>query len=224
MNIKEAIYERHTVRRFADKAIPADVVEKLEARVEENNRAFGLGIKLVTGNDDALSGLGRLVGRGVGNYFILAGEDAPDLGERLGYCGADLVLYAQTLGLNTWWIGGMVSKRGAERNLGDGAGQINSIIAVGYGLTNGTPHKSKPAAEISTYEGDAPRWFADGVDALLHAPTAINRQAFKVHGRGNRVTISYAKGPFSDVDLGIGKYHFEVGAGRQNFEWAWRDA
>jgi hypothetical protein len=26
-------------------------------------------------------------------------------------------------------------------------------------------------------------------------------------------------GPFSKVDLGIGKYHFEVGAGKENFEW-----
>ena len=27
-------------------------------------------------------------------------------------------------------------------------------------------------------------------------------------------------GVFSGVDLGIGKYHFELGAGRENFDWA----
>lgn len=24
---------------------------------------------------------------------------------------------------------------------------------------------------------------------------------------------------FSGIDLGIGKYHFEVGAGKENFKW-----
>jgi len=24
---------------------------------------------------------------------------------------------------------------------------------------------------------------------------------------------------FSNVDLGIGKYHFELGAGKENFQW-----
>ena len=26
-------------------------------------------------------------------------------------------------------------------------------------------------------------------------------------------------GPFSKVDLGIVKYHFEIGAGKENFSW-----
>lgn len=38
------------------------------------------------------------------------GDDSPELEEKLGYSGADLMLYAQTLGLNTWYVGGMFDR------------------------------------------------------------------------------------------------------------------
>lgn len=220
MTIKEAIYERHTVRKYTGKEILEETAALLNSRVAENNGKFNLAIKLVTGNSEGVMGAAKLLlGQGVNNYFILAGEDTPGLDEKLGYCGADLILYAQTLGLNTWWIGGMVSKRGAEKNLGKKNLRIGSVIAVGYGKTQGVQHKSKQPEQISSYTGEAPDWFKAGVDAVLHAPTALNRQAFTITGKGNKVSISYAKSSFSGIDLGIGKYHFEAGAGKENFEW-----
>lgn len=220
MTIKEAVYARHTVRRYTDKKIPAETAALLNSRIEENNGKFNLAVKLVTGNSEGVMGAAKLLlGKGVNNYFILAGEDSPDLDEKLGYCGADLILYAQTLGLNTWWIGGMFSRKGAEKNLGGKNLRINGVIAVGYGETHGVQHKSKRPEEISSYAGEEPEWFKAGVDAVLHAPTALNRQSFTITGKGNKVSISYAKGSFSGIDLGIGKYHFETGAGKENFEW-----
>ena len=68
-----------------------------------------------------------------------------------------------------------------------------------------------------------PEWFRQGVEAAILAPTAVNQQKFKFVLRdGNRVE---AKAKFSligyaQLDLGIAKYHFEVGAGKENFEWA----
>ena len=83
----------------------------------------------------------------------------------------------------------------------------------------GVPHKSKTSDEISKYDGETPQWFKDGVEALLCAPTALNKQPYMVTGRGNNVTITAGNGHFSGIDLGIGKYFFEVGAGKDNFEW-----
>ena len=40
-----------------------------------------------------------------------------------------------------------------------------------------------------------------------------------VTGSGNNVTITAGNGHFSGIDLGIGRYFFEVGAGKDNFEW-----
>lgn len=220
MTIKEAIKERHMVRQYTDKAIPADIVELINARIAENNKKYDLELALAVGNSDGIGGMAKLLlSRTVNNYIVLAGADASELDEKLGYCGADLVLYAQTLGLNTWWVGGMFNGKGALKNLSNKEVRVNGVIAIGYGRTQGVPHKSKTAAEISEYNGDAPQWFVDGVDALLYAPTALNKQPYVVKGEGNKVSISAGDGHFSGIDLGIGKYHFEVGAGRENFEW-----
>jgi len=220
MTIKEAIKQRHMVRKYTDKKIPVDLVELLNARIEENNKKYGLNLKLVIGNADGIAGIAKLLlAKEVNNYFVLAGTDTPDLDEKLGYCGADLILYAQTLGLNTWWVGGMYNGNGAKKNLENQNVRVNGVIAVGYGQTQGVQHKMKTAEEISSYNGTAPQWFLDGVEALLHAPTALNKMAFTVQGDGNKVSITCSSGHFAGIDLGIGKYHFEVGAGADNFEW-----
>lgn len=83
----------------------------------------------------------------------------------------------------------------------------------------GVAHKSKTAAEVGSYEGPAPQWFADGVQAALLAPTALNKQCFRIVGEGGKVSISENGGTFSGADIGIVKYHFELGAGNA-FEWA----
>ncbi len=220
MMMIEAMRERHTVRRYTDKPIPKELINGLNERISPNNERYGLNLALVTGNSEGLSGLARtLLAKGVNNYMILAGPDTPDLDEKLGYCGADMMIYAQTLGLNTWWIGGMFSKKGTRKNLKNVSAKVNGIIALGYGATQGVSHKSKTMEQISHYEGTAPKWFEDGVQALLYAPTALNRQAFTVRGHDNQVSIICDSGHFAGVDLGIGKYHFELGAGRENFRW-----
>lgn len=220
MTIKEAIKERHMVRQYTDQPIPSDKAELLHARIAENNEKYNLSLALVVGNSDGIGRMAKLLlSKTVHNYIVLAGRDAPGLDEKLGYCGADLILYAQTLGLNTWWVGGMFNGKGALKNISSKDVCVNGVIAIGYGRTQGIPHKSKTAAEISEYNGEAPQWFIDGVNALLYAPTALNKQPYVVKGNKNKVFISAGDGHFSGIDLGIGKYHFEVGAGKENFEW-----
>ena len=36
----------------------------------------------------------------------------------------------------------------------------------------------------------------------------------------NKVIFKVKSGSLSQVDLGIGKYFFELGAGKENFEWS----
>lgn len=219
MAITKAMRERHTVRRYADKPIPADVVKKLEERIALDNDAHGTTIKLMVDDARAFNAALKLVlAKGVRNYLILAGDDAPDLEERLGWCSAGIMLYAQELGLNSWWVGGTFS-RGAVSKLVAGK-KVVGIVALGYGATQGKPHKSKTPDQVSEYKGEAPAWFKEGVEAALLAPTALNRQAFRIEGEGDRVSITYEKGAFSGADLGLVKYHFEAGAGRGNFQWA----
>ena len=216
MDMKEAMKARHMVRKYTDRAIPADIVDKLNKRVRMNNELHGLSIRLMTNDKTAVPGVVRLIlAKGVNNFFIMAGADGAD--ELCGYCGADLMLYAQTLGLNTWWVGGTYNRKGAQEK-SEGAKPVG-IIAVGYGQTQGVPHKTKTAEQVSSYDGEAPQWFKDGIEAALLAPTALAKQVFTISGTDNKVSISCDNGIFTGVDTGLVKYHFELGAGKDNFEW-----
>ncbi len=222
MTLQEAMSARHTVRKYQKKPLPAEVVQQLNDRIAMHNATYNLNMELVTENTEALPGIiGKLMAKNVRNYIILAGPNAPETDEKLGYSSADLMLYAQTLGLNTWWVGGMYSHKGAKKNstAGENA-KIIGVVIVGYGEDQGVPHKSKPTDDIVSYEGDAPEWFNAGVAAALLAPTAMNKQGFCISGVENKVCMTYSAGSFSGADLGLCKYHFEVGAGKENFQWA----
>lgn len=217
MTVKDAMNQRHMVRKFTNKPISAELVEKLNKRVSDNNERSGLSMKLVINDSKGLNAFAKIfLGRGVKNYIILAGSDSEDLNEKLGYYGADIMLYAQTIGLNTWWIGGTFNRNVDKIVPGN---KVIGIIAVGYGATQGVAHKSKTSAEVSEYIGKGPEWFKQGVQAALLAPTAMNKQPFKIAGKDTNVTITCDGGVYTGVDTGIVKYHFELGAGKSNFQW-----
>ena len=61
-----------------------------------------------------------------------------------------------------------------------------------------------------------------GAEAALLAPTAVNQQKFKFILHPDNVVEArtlFSMAGYTDVDLGIVKYHFEVGAGKDNFSW-----
>lgn len=217
-DMKQAMQQRHTVRKFTSEPLSPELISQLNDRVRANNERLGLAISLKVGDESALPGALKLFfAKGVRNYFVLAGSDRPGLDEDLGYASADLMLFAQTLGLNTWWIGGTFSRKNVERAVP--GKKVIGIVAVGFGATPGVAHKSKTAAGVSSYEGPIPQWFADGVQAALLAPTALNKQCFRIAGEGGKVSVTEDGGAFSGADIGIVKYHFELGAGNE-FDWA----
>lgn len=218
MTMKEAMKARHMVRKYTNKPIPEEIIQSLNIRIAENNTKHHLAIQLNINDTSAFNALIKLIlAKGVHHYFVLAGPDVPDLDEKLGYCGADLMLYAQTLGLNTWWVGGTFNRN--KLNAEAGNNKVIGVIAIGYGVTQGTPHKTKKFEEVAVYNGDCPAWFKAGVEAALLAPTALNKQAFSIRGNHNHVKITCDNGIFSGADLGLVKYHFELGAGTENFCW-----
>lgn len=93
------------------------------------------------------------------------------------------------------------------------------VIALGYGETQGVAHKSKPIEQLCRVKGDMPDWFKRGMEAVVLAPTAMNQQKFLISLDGNKVNAKALTAFYSKLDLGIVKYHFEVGAGKENFEY-----
>ncbi len=221
MDIMEAMQVRHSVRQYTDKKIEGEVLAELMAEVEACNRESGLNIQLITDEPEAFTGGLAHYGSfsGVQNYIALIGEKSADLQEKAGYYGERIVLKAQMLGLNTCWVALTFSKRKAKYKVGKGE-KLVCVISVGYGENNGKPHKNKFIDSLCRFHGDMPVWFMDGVQAAMLAPTATNQQKFCFHLLdNNKVRAEETGGFYSKVDLGIVKYHFELGAGKENFEY-----
>lgn len=104
-----------------------------------------------------------------------------------------------------------------KRNADTMAKKLCLVIAVGYGETNGTEHKTKPSEAVMKADAPVPEWFQKGIEAALLAPTAMNQQKFLFTLTGNSVTAKAGTGFYTKVDLGIAKYHFEIGAGKDIF-------
>lgn len=103
MTLKEAMWQRHTVRKYEDRVLSIEHTQLIEARIDELNQKYGLKLKLVLNNKLALNTFIKLfLSKGVSNYIVLSADNVNDSAEALGHCGADIMLYAQTLGLNTW--------------------------------------------------------------------------------------------------------------------------
>ena len=226
MTLQEAITARHSVRKYIDKEIPADIVTVLQDKIAEYNKVGNLNIQLVLNETRAFTGMlsyGSF--SGVRNYFVMVGKKGADLDERVGYYGEQLVLLAQTLGLNTCWVGLSYRKVPEAYNVGKDE-KLVCMIALGYGETQGVTHKIKRVADVSNASDITPSWFRKGVEAALLAPTAVNQQKFSFEYVGmsnNRHQVRANKGfsmiGYTQMDLGIAKYHFEIGAGTNIFDW-----
>jgi len=229
MTLKEAIEARHTVRAYKEQPLAADAAKVLKKQIQELNHQGQLHMQLIQNEPRAFLGKLAKYGkfRGVTNYIVMAGLKSDDLDERIGYYGEQLVLMAQTLGLNTCWVGISYSKVPGTYVLDEGE-VIKAYIAIGYGETHGVSHKIKRPDQVSTTGEHIPNWFTRGVEAALLAPTAVNQQKFffeYIPVSDNRPARVLAKRHFSLIgftrmDLGIAKCHFEIGAGKENFEWA----
>ena len=223
MTLQEAIKARHSVRKYTDKPIETAKVATLRANIEKANAESGLNIQLILDEPKAFSTGMWKYGQfsGVRNYFVMAGPKGKDAEEKIGYYGEGLVLLAQTLDLNTCWVGLTYKTIPGTFTLRDGD-IVHCVIALGYGSIPGVQHPLKPIEQFYESEGIPPKWFLDGMEAAMLAPTAVNQQKFKfILHEGNKVEAktSFSMAGYTHIDLGIVKYHFELGAGKDSFEY-----
>ena len=191
MTLEEAIKARHSVRAYKAQPLAEEIVKVLEKEIEGQNCQGHLHIQLIKNEPKAFQGKLAKYGKfsnvtklakygkfsNVTNYLVMAGQKAEDLDERIGYYGEHLVLLAQTLGLNTCWVGLSYSKIPGTYVLEESE-VIKAYIAIGYGETQGVGHKIKTVGKTSNASDITPSWFRKGVEAALLAPTAVNQQKF----------------------------------------------
>ncbi len=215
MTEKEAIIARHSVRNYKPDKIEEEKAALIRQKVEELNAEGNLHLQFI---EDSGKTYNKLLNRTMGldsapSVIACVGKDDATLEERVGYFGEKLVLYAQSLGLNTCWAG-IFSRKKIPVVVDDGEKLVISI-AIGYGETQGQNHTSKPVDQICRAAADRPEWFDKGIEMALLAPTAMNQQKFVIKLNEDETVEFIDKGGFfSKVDLGIVRYHFEVGSGR----------
>lgn len=221
MDIMKAMQERHSVRSYTDKVIEQEIREGLLSEIKACNQESGLHIQLVTEEPDAFDSFMAHYGKfsGVKNYVALIGKKSSGLDEAVGYYGERIALKAQQSGLNTCWVAMTFSKRKTKCVVNKGE-KLVCVLALGYGENQGIAHKSKPVTELSRCSSAMPDWYRRGMEAAMLAPTATNQQKFVLTFLDDKVKAEATGGFYSKVDLGIVKYHFEVGAGMENFNWA----
>lgn len=215
MEILEIMQQRHSVRQYTDRAIEPEKRTVLDALTQEINRKAGLSVQIIYDDpkcfDSFMAHYGKFAG--VRNYIALVGKKAPGLDETLGYYGEELVLKAQELGLNTCWVALTHGKSKAA--VGRGEKEV-CLIALGYGVTQGVEHKSRPMQELCTCGEPMPEWFRCGMNAAMLAPTAMNQQKFRFELLPDgTVKAACGSGFYTKLDLGIVKYHFEAASGKK---------
>ena len=232
MTFDQAILRRISNRKYLDIPLSQQEQALLNKAIDRANRESGLHARLVCGAPEAFRSLRKSYGMlsGVQNYIEMAGPSGdPDLMEKCGYYGQQLVLFATTMDLGTCWIGGTYDKDLCQQKIRSGD-TLCCVIAVGpvaeersvkEKLVRGTiQHKSKALSELARGMGDAPDWFMSGVASVQRAPSAMNRQPIRFTYEKGSVTAEIVEdGSFSLIDLGIAKYHFEIGA--HGGVWTW---
>ena len=222
VDIEQIVKSRHSVRKYTDKKIEGEVLQNLQNTIDQCNKESKLNIKLVLNEENAFgkSHYGNF--ENCKNYIVILGDKKDkELDEKSGYYGEKVVLKAQEIGLNTCWVALTYNKSEIPFEIKSDE-KIVIVIAIGYGVDEGKSHKMKSFENVSKTTENVPKWFKKGVDFALLAPTAINQQKFRFELKNNNeVSLKVAGiGVCTKIDLGIVKYHFELGAGKENFKWS----
>ena len=211
----DAAKVRHSVRKYKETPISQEVVSALQNEIDKLNAGFGYNIQLVLETEGVFDvSYGRL--KGVRNYIALVGPTRDTIEEELGYYGERLVLLCQMLGLNSCWVVLTYDSSKVDISVEDDETLV-SLVAIGYGEHEGRPHVDKSIDEVSDMVDTDPQWYKDGVECAMLAPTALNQQKFFISRDEDKVSITTDGSKYTYIDLGIVKYHFELGAGKDNF-------
>lgn len=211
MDILELMKKRHSVRQYKKQPIEQNIRAEINAEMKAINAESGLHMQVFYDEpkcfDSFMAHYGKF--QNVSSYIAIVGKKEEQ--EKAGYYGEKLVLKCQELGLNTCWVAMTHGKTKAQISSGQ---KLLIVISLGYGETQGVPHKSKSVSELSKAD-EQPDWFIKGMEAACLAPTAMNQQKFLFELNKGVVTAKSLGGFYSKIDLGIAKYHFEVASGHE---------
>ena len=239
MKISEAIRKRRSVRTFDGTALSREDSSKLIDFCSSIKNPYDIPItwRLLDAGEYGLSS--PVI---VGTDLFIAGKmrRVPHAEEAFGYSFEKIVLFAESMGIGTTWIAGTMNREAFERALALDQGEVMPCVSpLGY------PAKKMSVRETMMRKGvradsrfDFEELFFDGgfetpltgekagelrdaLEAVRLAPSAVNKQPWRVVVCGDKVHFyekrsrGYVSGDGWDIqkiDMGIALCHFELAA------------
>lgn len=231
-HIEKVIRERRSVRTFEERALTEQDREKLCAFMASIENPYSLPVTF-----RMLEGMNSPVVVGAELYVGGKMKKAPHMNEAFGYSFEQMVLYAQSLGIGTVWIGGTMDRAAFEKAMELEADEVMPCVSpIGYparkmSLREGMMRKGVKADERMAFEE---LFFYDSygqpltkekagklylpLEMVRLAPSAVNKQPWRVviNDVGVHFYLQRSKGfgggdiDMQKIDLGIALCHFDM--------------
>ena len=238
-NIAELINKRRSVRTYDGRALDESTKERLLTFANAIQNPFDLPVKFKF-LDTKKDGLTCPVVSGTEQYVGGKIENGPSASVAFGYSFEEFVLYAQSLGLGTVWLGGTMNRSAFEQAMDLGENEIMPCATpIGYiakkmSIRENMMRKAIKADERLPFEElffdgsfDTPLTkekageFAKPLEMVRLAPSAVNKQPWRIVIADNTAHfyLKRSKG-FSHegkldmqmIDMGIALCHFALTA------------
>ena len=231
-NIEKLVRERRSVRTFDGRELTAEDKEKLCTFIETIDNPYNLSVEF-----KLLEKMGCPVVVGTELYVGAKMKDAPHLNEAFGYAFEKLVLYAQSLGIGTVWIGGTMDRGAFEKAMELGEDEVMPCVSpLGYPakkmslresmMRKGVKADDRLAFEDIVYWNDFEQpMTTDAAGKLLLplemvrlAPSAVNKQPWRMVVMDDIVHFYLQRSKnfiggkldMQKIDMGIALCHFEL--------------
>lgn len=238
-NVTELVRCRRSVRTFDGKEVSEADRQRLSAYMEKIENPYGIPVsfKFLDGKRQSLP---CPVVSGTDLYAGAKVPRVPHMEEAFGYSFEMLVLYAQSIGIGTVWVGGTMDRVAFERAMDlQEDERMPCMSPLGYpagkmSIRESMMRKAIKADQRKPFE----KLFFDGtfdtpltkekagrlagpLEMVRLAPSAVNKQPWRVVSDKNGVHfyvkkskgfVSEAVGNMQKVDLGIALCHFALAA------------
>lgn len=242
MEIKEQWIEsekyRVSRRVYIEKQLEKQDINNLKELIKKINEESGFNFQLIEDCSKLFKGFSASYGmiKGLNSCIALVGNsNIENFRNKIGYYGEMLILEATNMNLGTCWIGGTYNKNECEESIDIKKGEeLVCVIAVGYTLENKSMRETiiakinrgrKNFDEILLEKDmNLPDWVKEGINSVIKAPSAINKQPVGYSFKNNVVKAYTTKENhgYEELDLGISMLHFQIGAKRKGHNGEWK--
>ena len=245
MDAMELIRHRKSIRTYNGEGFPLKEQERIMSYAAEIENPYGIPVEYRILNADK-HGLSSPVIVGADTYIAGKIKRLPHAEEAFGYSFEKLVLYADSLGIGTVWIGGTMNRDAFERAVDLKDDEVLPCVSpLGYKaekqslretmMRKGTGADSRLPFEKLFFEHnfdtplamDKASDLSEAFEMVRWAPSAVNKQPWRIVVDGKDVHFYEKKSKgyvnasgwdMQKIDMGIAMCHFSIGLEQKNIK------